>query len=329
MATTCAPPPQSASASASAVRRLVEEAAVIYVAGKGGSGKTTVAGALGLAAARAGRRTIVCDLSGADRLSAGFGVACEPGREAPLAPRLWYLGLDPDEALREWLRRQPGGPVAATVLGRSQAFAHLVAAAPGAKEVITLGKVLDLAGRAPTPAEGVPYDLVIADAASTGHAIGMVAAPATIAESVPVGAVGEQARALRETLRDPAVTAYVGTTLPEPMSTREVLELDHGLRAAVGRGLDVIVVDGVWPDRLADEELDRVRAVAGEYPLARAALIVDHRARRHAAEVRELREQARCPVVTLPYVFASRLGRADYDRFARTLYGRIDAPVAA
>lgn len=305
------------------VDRLVRQASLVFVSGKGGAGKTTVAGALGLAAAAAGRRTIVCDLAGTGRLGAAFGVTCAPGRETRLAPRLWALELDPRQALREWLRRQPGGPVAAVALGRSAAFAHFVAAAPGAKELVTIGKLLDLAGHAPTPAERVPYDLVIADAAFTGHALGMVAAPGTVAASVPVGAVGEQAAAVREALSDPTVTTYVGVSLPEEMATREVLDLDRGLRAALGRGLDAIVVNAVWPDRLSDAEARRVQEAAGEHPWVRSALVVHRRGRRHAAQLQALRDAAPCPVVALPCVFAPRLGLAGHQRLARALVGAV------
>src|SRR4051795_20339 len=48
---------------------LLRDRAVLYVTGKGGVGKTTVAAALGLAAARTGRRTIVCEVSEQDRMS--------------------------------------------------------------------------------------------------------------------------------------------------------------------------------------------------------------------------------------------------------------------
>jgi hypothetical protein len=114
------------------------------------------------------------------------------------------------------------------VLSRSPAFAHFVAAAPGAKKPITIGKLLNFAGV-----------LVVIDAPSTGHALGMVAAPSAVGESAPRGPVGAQARLLHEVLADPRTTGYVGVSLPGEMSVREVLELDRGVRDALGRGLDL------------------------------------------------------------------------------------------
>jgi anion-transporting ArsA/GET3 family ATPase len=116
----------------------------VFVTGKGGTGKSTVAAALATAAAAAGRDTLVCDVSGSRQLEAAHGRTSARGRGAVrLGEHMWSLPLDPDAALREWLRRQPGGAVVAAALGHSSAFAHFVAAAPGARELITIGKMAD------------------------------------------------------------------------------------------------------------------------------------------------------------------------------------------
>ena len=118
---------------------------LIYVTGKGGVGKTTVAASLGLAAAARGRSTIVCEVAEQRHMSRAFahaGVARD--REARLAEGLYAITVDPQHALEEWLGRQVGGG-ALKVLTRSSAFQYFVAAAPGAKELITVAKVWGLA----------------------------------------------------------------------------------------------------------------------------------------------------------------------------------------
>ena len=87
---------------------------LLYVTGKGGVGKTTVAASLGLAAAERGRRTIVCEVAEQDRVSRAFareGVQRE--QEVELAENLWAISIDPNAALQEWLSRQLGGHGAA------------------------------------------------------------------------------------------------------------------------------------------------------------------------------------------------------------------------
>jgi anion-transporting ArsA/GET3 family ATPase len=144
---------------------LLKDRRVVYVTGKGGVGKTTVAAALGLAAAEAGRRTIVCEVAEQDRVSRAFrreGVTAET--EVQLAENLWAITIDPTKALQEWLAKQLGGGAPLRMMTRSHAFQYFVAAAPGAKELITIAKVWELAQLSRWDARNRTYDLVVVDA---------------------------------------------------------------------------------------------------------------------------------------------------------------------
>ena len=296
----------------------------VFVTGKGGCGKTTVAASLGIAAAASGRRALVCELAGGRTLQHAFGIAARRHGEVRLEARLWCLSIDPHDALVEWLRAQPGGAVAAGVLAHSAGFAHFVAAAPGAKELVTIGKAVDLT-RSANPAGGPGrYDIVIVDGPSTGHALGMLGAPRTMGEVARVGPIGRQARELRDFLADPRSTGYVAVALPEELPVREALELEGELAGAAGRELDLIVVNGMYPDRFSDDEAERLEALAARpgAPWAlEAALSEHHRARRQAEQLEWLRERAHTPLLTLPYLFEPALGRPQYERLGRELTG--------
>jgi len=298
---------------------------LLYVTGKGGVGKTTVSAALGLAAAGQGRRTIVCEVAEQDRVSRAFareGVRRE--QEIELADNLWAISIDPTAALQEWLRRQLGGPALKLITG-SSAFQHFVAAAPGAKELITIAKVWELAQLERWDSHNRTYDLVIVDAPSSGHGLAMLTAPSTFGEIARVGPIRRQAFKVRDMLADPQRTGYVAVALPEEMPVNETLELGTRLHDAIGLGLDAIVVNGLYPNRFSGKEAETLRAAArdGLRPDALAAVqaaLSEHgRAKSQRAHLRRLKREAEAPVHTLPFLFDADVGLAEYGGLAAKL----------
>ena len=308
---------------------LLRDRRLLYVTGKGGVGKTTVAASLGLAAANAGRRTIVCEVAEQDRVSRALGrqgVVAET--EVELAENLWAITIDPRQALEEWLARQVGG-TGLKVLARSSAFQYFVAAAPGAKELITIAKIWELAQSARWDRRGRAYDLVVADAPASGHGLAMLTTPRTFGELARVGPIRRQAFRVRDWLADPERTGYVAVSLPEEMPVNEALELERRLPEAVGVDLEAIVVNGMWPERFSAAEGEAMRAAVndGLRPEAaetlRAALTSHERSRAQRSHLRRLRRATSAHVVTLPYLFESELGLPEYERLASQLARRL------
>jgi anion-transporting ArsA/GET3 family ATPase len=282
---------------------------LVVVTGKGGAGKTTVAAALGLVAAQQGRRVVLCEVGGHDRLP-------------DLVPELTTVSVDPEQAKREWLRYQLKSRRLAGVLGGSNLFQYLTAAAPGLTELVTIGKIWDLAQLEPR-AGGPTYDLAIVDAPATGHGLAMLRAPSTYASIARVGPVGRHAERIESFLGDPAQTGVVGVALPEEMPVNETVEFERALERELGIAMDAIVVNAVHPIRFRPHDTERIRAATSDTHVTRAALnaaLSEHtRARAEHGQVRRLRRAAAAPVTTLPRIFEPELGRKEIERLSAEL----------
>lgn len=299
------------------------ERKLIVVTGKGGAGKTTMACAFGLLGARRGLRTIVVELGGQHRLPASFGAgeAPEVGVEIELEAGLWSTSIDPEEALLEWLRTL-AGRLSARMLGASSTFHYFAAAAPGAKELVTMVKLLQLC-------EGA-YDLVVLDAPATGHALAMLDSPQTFSTIVRAGPLAEQAQGVRDLLGDRERCAYVAVAQGAEMAVTETLELEEGLRRLLDRDLDAVLVNGVLPRRFTREEMLRIDelapSIAGDDSdvvdhAVRAAHTTYERARLQQSQIARLRRQrfadGRPPnVITIPFAFAPELDLAAVRKIA-------------
>ena len=286
---------------------------LIYVTGKGGVGKTTVAVALAIAGAARGKRTLLCEVSEARHTARLFADRDAGGVDT--------VTVDPQEALREWLGKQVGGP-ALQVLSRSQAFGYFVAAAPGAKELVTIAKIWELAQDTRWTGAAGTYDLVVVDAPASGHGVAMLRTPDTFGDIAPGGPIRRQAYKVRDMLRDERRTGYVAVATAEEMPVNETLELQDRFEEAVGRVPDVIVANGLYPTRLSAADREALAPHAGQ-PSVRAALAIDHRAREQRGHLRRLRRGARSPVVTVPRIFTQALSVEDLTSIGLRLGARV------
>jgi len=301
-------PEPHAAAEASWLERLLDRR-LLVVTGKGGVGKSTVAAVLALAAARRGSSTLLVEIAAREDIPPLLQATPEPspsGVERLLSPSLWHLSIDPQRTVEQYLREQlPGGALAAR-LARNHLFATLTAATPGLQELVTIGKVWELARERPKNR----YELVILDAPASGHAAAMLATPSTFAAVARVGPVARQARAIASLLADPVSTAVVAVCTPEEMPVSETLQLRSQLAAAPGVGLSALVLNGIVPDRFSVADETRLQATAPS-PARNAALFAAGWAREQRLQSERLRRHlGELPCAHLPYLFGGIAGPA-------------------
>ena len=307
---------------------LLRDRALLYVTGKGGVGKTTVAAALGLAAAETGRRTIVCEVAEQDRMSRAFarqGVrprARDRARRGPLGdhdrPAAGARGVARQAARRRCRRAHPGPLARVPVLRRRRARRE---GADHDREGLG-ARAARSAGTATT----APTTSWSSTRRRPATASAMLTTPRTFGEIARVGPIRRQATKVTELLADPSATGYVAVALPEEMPVNETLELERRLRGRrrprAGR------------DR-RQRDLARALLAGRRHQAAR------RRPRRPRARGRAARCTPRCgehervkasartcgaceaaseaPITALPFVFESELELAEYEQLAVAL----------
>jgi len=321
--------------------RPILERRLVIVTGKGGTGKTSVAAALALAAADAGRRVLVAEVGRDEHLPRLIAPDQPPvgyaGRE--LVPGLRAMRIDPFEALAEYLGLQLRVGRLARSVFRNRAFRQLMEASPGWRELITLGKLWHMEQeRAPG---GEPrFDLLLVDAPATGHGLTFLDVPRVVGAAVRAGPLRRHAGWVEELISDPERTLLLPVALAEELPARETAELALRVRNDVGVPIDRVVVNAMakapFPSGLDD--LDRRLAALPEdvtldgLPpapvLARCAgfLRSRHELNRHWRG--EIASLTGLPCVPLPLLPEGLAGPEDLRVLARALVAEPEAAAA-
>ncbi|HEX3690890.1 MAG TPA: ArsA family ATPase [Solirubrobacteraceae bacterium] len=295
---------------------------LIFVTGKGGVGKSTVATALGLVAARRGLRTIVAELASQERVGEAFERHGRTFEEIELAENLFTISVDPQLAMEEYLRVKTGA--VGQALGQSRLFGAFAMATPGMRELLSIGKLWELAQHERRTDGGDVYDLVIVDSPAAGHGVGILRTPRTFAEIARVGPIAHQAGVIAATIADAGFTAVVAVATAEEMPVNETLWLRDAL-AEDELMLEATIVNACYPKRFSSREraaLAKARKRATE-PLIgaalRAALSEHARMTAQREQLARLRDGLATELVELPYLFAESIGREELDLLADAL----------
>ncbi|HWD52014.1 MAG TPA: ArsA family ATPase [Acidimicrobiales bacterium] len=290
---------------------------LVFVTGKGGVGKTTVASALALFASQQGKRVLVCEVDAKGDVS-GFYEAPPTGfAEKELLPGLFVMTMDTEASLREYLKLQLRIPVIGRIGPLAKAFDFVATAAPGVREILTVGKLcFEVRER--------NYDLVVVDAPASGHIVGQLTAPQAINDLVKVGLIRSQTDWMLDILSDPAQTGLVAVCTPEEMPVNETIELAVRVKKETTVKLSAVVVNRVLPELFGRQEelvfdglatagpLEELAELVGgdPKPVVEAARLAVTMRRTRSTHLERLREgiDPRVPLLYLPYLFTRSHG---------------------
>src|SRR6202035_5446146 len=288
---------------------------VIFVAGKGGTGRSTMTAALALLGARAGKRVLAIDVDAKGDLAAALG--SPPAGFAPhvVQHNLSVLELRTDESLQEYLSIYFKVPRVTRLTPLARVFDFIATGVPGPRDMLVVGKIA-YEERRKEPASSSPmWDLILVDCAAGGQVESHLAAPKAMLTLVHGGLIRAQVEWIDALIRDPRRTTVVLCALPEEMPVIEAIELHERLRNRSGVTVDMCVLNRAVDEpvpaahrRLMSALIDPehaetvTRHLGGSPPLEAGIDLQAHLYDTTARYRRQLRGRLPMPVIPVPFI---------------------------
>ncbi len=291
---------------------------LVVVTGKGGTGKSTLSAAIALAAARKGKKVLVCEVVARERVADFFGRPPSGTQIKELLPNLYSVHVRPREAMREYALMTIRFETLYKIAFENPAARYFLAAAPSLAEIVMLGKVWWHAAHDKERGR-LRWDLVILDAPATGHGITLLTVPEVFLRLVQEGPLARDMRGMQSLLADPARCSVCIVTLPEEMPANEAIELDGALRKHGFPG-GPLFLNAHFSPRFSPEELAQV--TRGGPLLAAAGEAADNHESRAALSAHYqgvLRDAVQRPLVPVPFLFDRTFGTQAIEKIAGTI----------
>jgi anion-transporting ArsA/GET3 family ATPase len=294
------------------------EKRLLFITGKGGVGKTTISGALALAATGLGKKVLLVDVGGDDSLARLFKANSIEHIPAEVHPQIDAVRVDPKETVEEYVHTFVKSKMVADRITRSAFFDHLVAATPGMREIMTMGKIWMWESARHDDTGEYVYDLILVDAPATGHGLSFLQTPQVLRDMIAVGPIREQTEKVQALLRDRQRTMLNIVTLPEDLPVSETLQLYSAATQQLRMLVGCVFINGVYPKLFTLREAAEVKRLLrtfrhdavsgnGDYrlPLLQSARVQIGRRTQQEFYMKKLKDQIKADFVEIPYLFTA------------------------
>jgi len=314
------------------------ERRLLVVVGKGGVGKTTISCALALEAARHGKRVLLCEVDGVARAAQLLGIpAVEIGEVKEARPNVFLMAVEGKAALAEYLQLIiPVRRLLSTVFN-SRIYQYFVAAAPGLKELMTIGKIWYEVERTNEDTGQRLWDLVIMDAPATGHSLQYLRMPAAARDAFGSGLVHREAQRVVDLLTDSQRTLVNLVTTAEEMPVNETVSMYAQLSGELKMPTGFLFLNRVHQTSFANGDLKALDAAAAKARNGREKTALSEVAARARLETswtelnrrnrQRLRAEVEMPMIDIPYLFTEEFGLGEVKQIAH-LMGEAGAATA-
>jgi anion-transporting ArsA/GET3 family ATPase len=299
------------------------ERRIVFVAGKGGTGKSTIAGALALIAARRGKRVLCIDTDAKGDLAGTLGSPPVGFQPRVVQQNVSVLTLQPEESLQEYLHIYFKVPRFARLTPLARIFDFIATGVPGAREMLVVGKIAFEEKRRERD-DSPMWDLIIVDAEATGHVLPQLRAARSMLDLVRGGIIRSQVEWIDAILSDPKRTLLTVCALPEEMPVVEALELYERARRDAGITVGACFLNRTMPVSLTPRQrqvLEQIGEPAHAAALserlggnvatvAEGARLAQRLHDNGLAHAKRLREGIKAPVIEVPLQAETRPGLA-------------------
>ncbi len=322
---------------------------LLIVSGKGGVGKTVISSALGLIASSMGKNVLLVSMDDQGRRAQLFGNSDGVSdRVTPLRENVSAINLNPTTIVADYFQRQLRIRRLVKHIVGSKLFQSWFRVSPAIKEMICLGKVLDLTEESSWWRRKSTWDLVVFDAPATGHGLGLLRLPEQ-AGKLLMGVMRKNALAVEALLKNQVTTGLVLVSIPEEMPVSETVHFYEAARA-LDMPLSCVVLNSVFPPRFGEDGAEQVesaftspavqaavKTLLGNGVDPAAALPAFQKAARYSRSQRELteryakelRDRVKLSRIDVPHVFTESFGFAELEQIAASLDEALQAGGAA
>ena len=196
---------------------------LLFVTGKGGTGKSFLTSVLGVRYAEEGKRVLLIDAEATGAIAEQFEHASIGYEPVEVAKNIFVLQSNTDEALAEYLNLYAKIPTWAKLTPLARLIDLVSNAAPGVREILITGKVCYEAKKM---LDGdSDFDIIVVDAPSSGHVISILDAPRALSELVSRGMIQNQTSWMQEILADKEITGVLVATTTDEVVLAETHDL--------------------------------------------------------------------------------------------------------